>query len=224
MYCTVQLWESDMNVRKSDIKRQAIVETAYRLFRAQGFDKTSMAEITAQVGGSKATVYSHFSSKEELFVECMMAALENYMPGSLKHLDASRPDLRTSLLNFGSSVLDFICSPEQLEVRRLMIAEAARSGTGKLFFDKITALRAQLSVFLGDCMARGKLRPADPDLAAEQLGAMLEAEMLEPLLLQVRDGSPDRHETARAARRAVDAFMRAYAPGSGPLHDAQGPK
>jgi AcrR family transcriptional regulator len=204
-----------MQLKKSDIKRQAILETAYRLFRAQGFDKTSMAEITAQVGGSKATVYSHFPSKEELFVECMMAALENYMSGTLLHLDASRTDLRNALLNFGSSVLNFICSPEQLEVRRLIIAEAARSGTGKLFFDKITALRAQLAAFLAACMASGSLRRADPDLAAEQLGAMLEAEMLEPLLLQVRDGSPDERETARAARRAVDAFLRAYAPTSG---------
>ena len=211
-----------MQIRKSDTKRQAIVETAYRLFREQGFDKTSMAEITAQVGGSKATVYSHFPSKEELFVECMMAALENYMPGSLKHLDASRADLGTSLRRFGSSVLDFICSPEQLEVRRLMIAEAARSGTGKLFFDKIAALRAQLSAFLAACMVRGTLRTADPDLAAEQLGAMLEAEMLEPLLLQVREDSPRKRETRRAAQRAVDAFLRAYAPVSTPaLHDAQ---
>jgi AcrR family transcriptional regulator len=201
-----------MRVKKSDMKGQAILENAYRLFRAYGFDKTSMAEITAQVGGSKATVYSRFSSKEELFVECMMAALENYMSGTLKHLDASRTDPSIALLNFGSSVLNFICSPEQLEVRRLIIAEAARSGTGKLFFDKITALRAHLSAFLAACMASGSLRRADPDLAAEQLGAMLEAEMLEPLLLQVREGSPGEQETARAAKRAVDAFLRAYAP------------
>lgn len=201
-----------MQQAKSDIKRQAILENAYRLFRTYGFDKTSMAEITAQVGGSKATVYSHFSSKEELFVECMMAALENYMPGTLKHLEASRTDPGVALLNFGSSVLNFICSPEQLEVRRLIIAEAARSGTGKLFFDKITALRAQLATFLAACMASGSLCRADPGLAAEQLGAMLEAEMLEPLLLQVREDSPDERETARAAKRAVDAFLRAYAP------------
>jgi AcrR family transcriptional regulator len=201
-----------MLVKKSDIKRQAILEQAYRLFRTYGFDKTSMAEITAQVGGSKATVYSHFSSKEELFVECMMAALQNYMSGTLQHLDASRTDPSIALLNFGSSVLNFICSPEQLEVRRLIIAEAARSGTGKLFFDKITALRAQLAAFLAACMASGSLRRADPNLAAEQLGAMLEAEMLEPLLLQVREDSPDERETARAAKRAVDAFLRAYVP------------
>jgi AcrR family transcriptional regulator len=197
---------------KSDSKRQAILENAYRLFRAQGFDGTSMAHITSEVGGSKATLYSHFPSKEELFVECMMAALENYMADTLKHLDASRSDPETALRNFGTSVLNFICSPEQVEVRRLMIAEAARSGTGKLFFGKIAALRSQISSFLAACMASGLLRRDDPDLAADHLGALLEAEILEPLLLHVRETAPDEEETALAARRAVAAFSRAYAP------------
>jgi AcrR family transcriptional regulator len=197
---------------KSDSKRQAILENAYRLFRAQGFDGTSMADITTQVGGSKATLYSHFPSKEELFVECMMAALENYMSDTLKHLDACRSDPQAALRNFGTSVLNFICSPEQVEVRRLMIAEAARSGTGKIFFDKLTALRAQISSFLHACMASGVLRLDNPDLAADHLGALLEAEVLEPLLLNVRDVTPDEKETALAARRAVAAFLRAYAP------------
>ena len=212
-----------MQVKKSDMKRQAILENAYRLFRAYGFDKTSMAEITAQVGGSKATVYSHFASKEELFVECMMAALENYMSDTLKHLDASRSDPQAALRNFGTSVLNFICSPEQVEVRRLMIAEAARSGTGKLFFDKITALRAQISSFLAACMASGLLRRDDPDLAADHLGALLEAEILEPLLLRVREAAPDEEETALAARRAVAAFLRAYAPTAPPIKAVAGP-
>src|SRR6202140_298871 len=149
MYCTAQfVKESDTRMNRSDIKRQAILDTAYRLFRAQGFAKTSIAEVTAQVGGSKATIYSHFPSKEELFVECMMAAVENYMSDTLKHLDASRGNPEAALRNFGTSVLNFICSAEQLEVRRLIIAEAARSGTGKLFFDKLTALRAQIALFL----------------------------------------------------------------------------
>ena len=208
---------------KSDIKRQAILENAYRLFRAQGFDGTSMAHITSEVGGSKATLYSHFPSKEELFVECMMAALENYMSDTLKHLDASRNDPEAALRSFGTSVLNFICSPEQVEVRRLMIAEAARSGTGKLFFDKIAALRSQISSFLAACMASGLLRRDDPDLAADHLGALLEAEILEPLLLHVREAAPDEEETARAARRAVAAFLRAYAPTAPSIKVAAGP-
>jgi AcrR family transcriptional regulator len=208
---------------KNDSKRQAILESAYRLFRAQGFDGTSMADITSQVGGSKATLYSHFPSKEELFVECMMAALQNYMSDTLKHLDASRSDPEAALRNFGASVLNFICSAEQVEVRRLMIAEASRSGTGKLFFDKLSALRAQISSFLAACMASGLLRLDDSDLAADHLGALLEAEVLEPLLLNVRDAAPDEKETALAARRAVAAFLRAYAPAAAAAKDPTGP-
>jgi AcrR family transcriptional regulator len=198
-------------VKKSDSKRQAILDSAFRLFRTRGFDKTSVSEITAEVGGSKATIYSHFPSKEELFVECMMAAAEDYMAGTLKHLDASSADPAVALIEFGKSFLSFICSAEQLEVRRLMIAEAARSGTGRLFFDKITALRTHVSAFMSACMASGTLRRDDPTLAADHLGALLEAEILEPLLLHVR-GSAGEREIVLAANRAVSAFLRAYAP------------
>jgi AcrR family transcriptional regulator len=104
-----------------------------------------------------------------------------------------------------------------------MIAEAARSGTGKLFFDKITALRSQISSFLAACMASGLLRRDDPDLAADHLGALLEAEILEPLLLHVREAAPDEEETALAARRAVAAFLRAYAPTAPSIKVAAGP-
>jgi len=202
-----------MQVKKSDFKRQTILDSAYRLFRAQGFDQTSVAEITAAVGGSKATIYNHFPSKQELFVECMLAAAENYISGTLVHLDAYA-DPGVALRDFGTSFLSFICSPEQLAVRRLMIAEAARSGTGKLFFDKISTLRAHVSAFLSACMASGTLRADDPDLAADHLGALLEAEILEPLLLHVREGYPEAEEIALAANRAVAAFLRAYAPDS----------
>ena len=197
-------------MNKSAIKRQAILDTAYGLFRTQGFAKTSMAEVTARVGGSKATIYGYFPSKEELFAECMTAAVENYLSDTLQHLDASRGNAQEALRNFGISVLQFICSPEQVEVRRLIIAEAARSGTGKLFFDKITALRAQISAYLESCMVAGTLRRDDPRLAADYLGALLEAEVLEPLLLQVNERSPRDREIVAAAKRAVDAFLRAY--------------
>jgi AcrR family transcriptional regulator len=199
-------------MKKSDSKRQAILDTAYGLFRARGFEKTSMAEISALVGGSKATIYSHFSSKEELFVECVMAVLQNYMSETLKCLEAAGSDPAPALVKFGASVLRFICSAEQVEVRRMVIAEAVRSGTGKLFFDKLAALRAQVSAFLADCMAAGTLRRDDPNLAADHLGALLEAEILEPLLLHVRDDSPDEDEIERAAERAIATFLRAYAP------------
>ena len=52
---------------KTEERRQAIIEVAREAFTAQGFENTSMAEIASRVGGSKATLYNYFSSKEELF-------------------------------------------------------------------------------------------------------------------------------------------------------------
>lgn len=202
-------------MKKSASKRQAILDTAYRLFRTRGFERTSISENTAEVGGSKATVYGHFPSKEELFVECMLAAAKDYVSGTQGHLEASGADPAVVLVDFGRAFLGFICSPEQLEVRRLMITEAARSGTGRLFFEKISTLRSHVSAFMSACMAAGTLRRDDPTLAADHLGALLEAEILEPLLLHVRD-TPGKREIALAADRAVAAFLRAYAPAKRP--------
>lgn len=200
--------------RRSEQKRQAILDAAYGLFREKGFEKTSVAEINARVGGSKATIYSYFASKEELFVECMMAAAERYMAGTLAQLDASRASLGAVLREFGASYIDCLCSADMVAVRRLMIAEAAHSGTGKLFFDQVAARREPVAAFLSGCMASGMLHRDDPGLAADHLRALLEAEFLEPLMLQVRESLPDDAEKALAAERAVATFLRAYAPTS----------
>jgi AcrR family transcriptional regulator len=50
-----------------DEKRAAIVKIAYEAFLTDGYAATSMSSIAAKVGGSKATLYNYFASKEELF-------------------------------------------------------------------------------------------------------------------------------------------------------------
>lgn len=195
-----------------DAKRQAILDAAYRLFRTHGFDGTSISEITAQVGGSKATIYSHFPSKEELFVECMTVALEDYVTSTVAQLDVVGADPGAALREFGEKILNFGSAPDMVAVRRLIIAEASRSGIGKLFFAKIVALRTHVASLLSKFMASGALRPDNADFAASQLRALLEVELLEPLLLHVREDSPDEKEIALAADRAVAAFLKAYEP------------
>lgn len=197
---------------KTDEKRQLIVETAYRLFRANGFEKTSMSEITAQVGGSKATLYNYFSSKEELFVECMFGIAENYLDGIFSHLQDPSADIRTALQGFGENVTRLICSPEIVAAQRLMIAEAGRAGIGKLFYEKINSLQDQTAAFLGSAMNAGKLRRGDPRLAAIQLKALMEAEIHDSYLLCVRTSAPDEAEIKALTKLAVETFLRAYAP------------
>jgi TetR/AcrR family transcriptional repressor of tetCD len=50
--------------------RQLLVDEAARLFSQQGFAKTSLSEIVANVGATKGALYHHFSNKEDLFATC----------------------------------------------------------------------------------------------------------------------------------------------------------
>jgi AcrR family transcriptional regulator len=199
-------------MKKGDAKRQAILNTAYKLFRAQGFDNTSISQITTEVGGSKATIYSHFPSKEELFVECMTSTAEAFVKNALALLDTAGEDPHAVLREFGFSLLSFICAPDLVEDRRLLIAEAHRAGIGKMYFAKIAELRAHVAAFLFQLMQSGVLRHDDPQLAADHLRGLLEAGILEPLLLHARERFPDEKEITLAADRSVALFLRAYAP------------
>lgn len=54
-----------MGKRRSDT-RERIRETALRLFTNQGYEQTSLREIAEELGVTKAALYYHFKSKEEI--------------------------------------------------------------------------------------------------------------------------------------------------------------
>lgn len=197
--------------KRNGRKRQAIIDAAYGLFREKGFEKTSVSDICARAGGSKATIYSYFDSKEKLFVECMFSLSENYLLGIFSDLQCPADDLPEVLQGFGKSYLRLACSPEMVSARRTMIAEAGRAGIGKLLYEKLLCIRRQMTSFLSSVIAEGKLRNGDADLAAGQLRALLEMELFEPLLLCAGNDYPDEPAIASATERAVGAFLKAYA-------------
>jgi AcrR family transcriptional regulator len=54
-------------VTAEESKRHQILDAAGRAFGQYGFRKTTLADIVREAGVARATVYKHFSSKEEIF-------------------------------------------------------------------------------------------------------------------------------------------------------------
>ena len=52
--------------------RKKIVDTAARLFYEQGYNSTGINQIIAEAGIAKASLYAHFSSKEDLLKEYLL--------------------------------------------------------------------------------------------------------------------------------------------------------
>ena len=49
-----------------DVRRQAIIEAAFKLFRRDGFDSVRVDDILEEVGLSKGGFYHHFKSREDI--------------------------------------------------------------------------------------------------------------------------------------------------------------
>lgn len=59
------------------MKEEQILNAAKNLFTNYGFKKVSMDEIASEAGVTKKTVYTYFSSKEELLKYCIKEELQN---------------------------------------------------------------------------------------------------------------------------------------------------
>lgn len=195
---------------KTEAKRQAILDEAAKAFREHGFERTSMSEICARVGGSKATIYNYFASKEELFFEVMMAAAEGEFEAAHHFVDPAAHGMDAALRHFGERFVAFLYSPPVLANRLLAIAEAGRTNLGRLTYERgVLRSRQRVEAYLREAMDKGLLREADVTIATKHLMSLLESELVETALLRVEEGvAPARIKEVVA--RAVAVFLAAY--------------
>jgi AcrR family transcriptional regulator len=189
--------------------RGSIVEAAGALFGERGFRGATVLAVAERVGGSKATVYRYFSSKEHLFGAAMRSVALEQAREVLGALVTSG-DLRGTLVRFGARFLELALSDKAISVRRNSIAEGARFGLGEFFYDGgVKILWSKTADFLKHEMEVGRLRSADPWTAAMHLRGMLETDLIHRALIGAGiDGRPS--HLRRCSRKAVDAFLRAY--------------
>jgi AcrR family transcriptional regulator len=58
-------------VKEPEERRKELIDTAERLFVAQGYDQTSISDITKEVNVSQGAFYYYFDSKEDVLVAAM---------------------------------------------------------------------------------------------------------------------------------------------------------
>jgi AcrR family transcriptional regulator len=193
--------------KKTEAKRQAILNVAKETFQELGFEKTSMSEISSRVGGSKATLYNYFASKEELFFEVM-----THLEFDIIHTIAlpSAGNIAESLHQFGKRLLAFLYSPEIRAHRHLAITESGRTDLGRIVYER-GILRSQnlVSEFLQEAMDQGKLRQTDSIVATRHLIALLESELMDRFLFQI-PMEIDEKKIKEVAHRAIEIFIKGY--------------
>jgi len=197
-----------MRVRTEE-RRQEIIRIAAELFDELGYERTSMSEISARLGGSKATLYGYFRSKEEL----LRAVLDhdvNEEADRLMHELLAEKDLRSGLIRLGIAYLSGHAS------RTTNIRTVANQPIAQEFYDNVLRPAWQrLAERFAAMMKEGRLKFADPWITAMHWKGLNEWDMLEKHLLCADTGG-DHNEIVTAATAAADAFLKVYAVSPGP--------
>lgn len=194
---------------KSAARRRAIVAAAWEVFKLNGFERTTMSEISEKVGGSKATLYNYFSSKEDLFAAALAQAIKDRADRVLKSMEHDG-DLADRLVSFARGYLESRLAPEMIAADRVMIAEADRSDLSlRLRSEFILPEWARLAAAIRQEMKAGHLRPLDPYQTAMHFRGVIEADLVERRLHGDESISPE--EVEAAVLSGTEAFLRAYA-------------
>ena len=200
-----------MRVR-TDKKRREIIEAAAALFVEQGYERTSMSAIAERVGGSKATLYGYFPSKEELFRAVLEFDVGQGAVTLVQDFPGQR-DLRAALTKVGVQHLSSRLADLAITNFITLAGQPGGSRLGQRFYSEVLEPAWQLfAERLRLLMEEGRLRKADPWTAAMHWKGLAEGELLEKRLLDALP-SIQAKELKRVASSAADAFLRIYSSG-----------
>ncbi|MCD2144739.1 TetR/AcrR family transcriptional regulator [Gordonia paraffinivorans] len=164
-------------------KREQIAVEAGRLFAAQGYDRTSVAEVAKAVGTSPASVFYYFEDKASLF----RAVFERDLPAAealiARHVEA--PDPVTAILDVLDALARDAADPS---ASGMLIELLRRAGDDPELLAVVgrtaNVLREGLAVLISRGITEGAI---DPDLDATETAAWLQA-IVDATYLNARPG------------------------------------
>ncbi|MGW1160327.1 TetR/AcrR family transcriptional regulator [Streptomyces sp. NPDC002519] len=198
---------------RSTRKHQAIVKAATQVFLEKGYSGTSMDDIAKLAAVSKQTVYKHFTDKETLFAEIVLATTDQIdtMIDLVADIPSDSDTLEENLHRLARRFLAALTQPQVLRLRRLIISNAdtfPQLGTAwyEQGFERVLDTLADAFRGLTD---EGLLHVDEPLLAAHHFSGLL---LWIPVNKAMFTGSPQHTEADldRYAAAGVRAFLAAY--------------
>jgi AcrR family transcriptional regulator len=194
---------------RTEEKRSEIVRVASELFNELGFDRCSMATISERLGGSKATLYGYFCSKEELLravLQCQVASEFDRIMEEF-HEEA---DLRAALIELGIGYHNKRLSSLPVANIRAIVNQPPCSKMGKEFYE--TVIRPafeEMAQRFEMLMDKGRLKRADPWVALMHWKGLNDWDLFERRIMGAISG-PEDVDVEKVATLAADAFLKLY--------------
>ena len=185
-------------------REDAIVSSVNRLLAEKGFDVMTVDEVAADVGIAKASLYKHFTSKEELAAAAMIRVLDRVL-AFMVTLDATtKANAIEQLKAVARWTMQVQLAGEMPSLPAQNSALRAALVTNKVYLDRLMQVSEKLGVWITAAQKAGHLnrklppevvlytlfaRACDPVLGLLKAGASRsDEEIIELLLSTCFDG------------------------------------
>jgi AcrR family transcriptional regulator len=196
------------NLTRGERRRAAIMKAATEVFLEHGYRSARLEEVIRRSGGSLATIYALFGSKQGLFAAIIADICEEIV-ASLPNIDepGSEPPHQT-LLAFASTYLGLLLEPQSLALYRVAVSEGVRSPelAQAVFAAGPSKAAERLARYLCWQTANGTLVCSNPALAARQFLEMVKGDLHFRALLGA-GSAPTVEEINACAGAATRTFL-----------------
>ena len=197
----------------------AIMQAAATLFLRNGYAGTSVDDIAALAHISKQTVYTHFADKQQLFTALVhgnISRVDQFLEAISADAIGTQDDLENGLRKLARQHVRAVTQPEAVQLRRLVIGEAARfPDLARSYYERVPQrVIAALAQQLQHLAERGFLRIPDAQEAANHFAWLYLGPPLDAAIFCGEQTAFAPADLDRLAEAAVHVFLAAYRPGT----------
>lgn len=191
--------------------KQGILEAALELFSVQGFEATSISQIASAVGIRKASLYSHFESKQAILDALVRDVLDQYAAHSIfarpdgDSEDAPTPESTERMIL--EQLRYILHDPHISRARKMLVVEQFRNPELAQLQTRqnYTDVLAYFTSLVERLIRSGVLAGDDPGIMAAQLCLPISA------WINLCDREPEREdEVMELVGRHIAQFFRIY--------------
>ena len=202
---------SPATINRTGRKFDQVLEGARKVFMADGFEGANVDDIARAAGVSKATLYSYFPDKAQLFAEIARRECSRMADAAMQSVDLGGP-IRDLLMVAATRVMTFLLSDFAQAMFRICVSERDRfPDIARAFYQCGPEMgRKRLEEVLSLAISRGELKIDNLTLAAEQFSDLAKSRLWLRRVLGVQtEFSED--EINEVVAEAVETFLARYA-------------
>lgn len=181
-----------------------LLSVALKEFMQHGYGGTSLRQIVKIAGISKTTLYSRFSSKEQLFRAIIRQQIDRLAATTSLRSDAGPLSLERGLKAYANRMLEMSLKGDVLEINRLIYSESQRfPELGAAAAERSALGIKQIADFIRERAVADGISCSDPEGIAEAFILMLRGWYVNVMLTNTKVLAARREQWVERAVRTI---------------------